>query len=120
MELGLFFRKFNCPDFNYGLIDTYIHAADQNGIDYRILPAISVQESSCGRHYPLRTNNLWGWDSARTGFASIPEGIGFVSAQLAGGRYYAGKTIDQKLRAYNPNPVYAGKVERLMKEISND
>lgn len=117
-KLTQFFTHYNCSKVSFDEISDYLHAADQNNLDYRILPAISVIESSCGRHYPPDTNNLWGWNSARTGFASIPEGIGFVSEQLAGGRHYAGKTIDQKLRAYNPNPAYAGEVERLMKEIS--
>lgn len=47
--LGLFFTKYHCPDFNYTLINDYINAVDQNHIDYRILPAVSVQESSCGK-----------------------------------------------------------------------
>jgi hypothetical protein len=61
-----------------------------------------------------------GWNSANTGFKNVPEGIDFVARQLSGGSFYKGKTINQKLRVYNPNPAYAGKVEKLMKEISNE
>jgi hypothetical protein len=117
-NLGLFFAKYHCPDINQTLIDDYITSADKYNIPYTLLPAISVLESSCGRHQ--RFNNWWGWNSANSGFPSLADGIDFIQSQLASGRYYKDKTINQKLRAYNPNPEYAGKVERLMKEISNE
>jgi hypothetical protein len=98
-------------------ITDYLNAADQNNLDYRILPAISVQESQGGVH--ACGNNWWGWDSCKgDNFGSVTEGIQYIAQQLASGNYYRGKTIDQKLRAYNPHPAYAGEVERLMKEIS--
>jgi hypothetical protein len=114
-NLHQFFSKYKCPEpYNE---DAYVQAANAYNLDYRILPAVSVQESSCGKHYPVVTNNLWGWDSAQTGFGSIREGIDFVSEQLAGGRHYQGKSLIQKLRAYNPNAEYAPKIMALMKEI---
>ena len=118
-----FFSRHHCPDMDlngFYFISNYLDAADQNHIDYRILPAISIQESSCGLHYPKDTNNILGWDSARKGFGSIPEAISFVAQQLATGYYYQGKSTEEKLRAYNPNPSYAPEVEKLMKEISNE
>ena len=111
-----FFRQYNCPQPYY--INDYLSAADKDHLDYRLLPAISMQESTCGKSYPVATHNLWGWQSARISFLSIPQGIEFVSKQLAEGSFYKDKTLDQKLRAYNPNPAYAGEVERLMGEIS--
>ncbi|PYT11356.1 MAG: hypothetical protein DMG59_26660, partial [Acidobacteria bacterium] len=63
--------------------------------------------------------NHWGWDFARTGFESVPSGIDFVARQLAKGRYYRGKTVDEKLHAYNPNPQYAREVKQLMLEIDS-
>jgi len=110
-----FFRRFKCPQPYY--IDDYVHAADQNNLDYRILAAISVQESSCGRYYPEGSNNLYGWDSGRERFASVPAAIDYISEQLAGGRYYAGKSLVDKLHAYNPNPEYAPKIIGLMESI---
>lgn len=111
------FQHYKCPQLSFDVINDYLNAADTNNLDYRILPAISVQESSCGKHYPTRTHNLWGWNSAQSGFSSIPQGIDFVSKQLAGGRYYQGKSLIQKLRAYNPNAEYAPKIMALMKEM---
>jgi hypothetical protein len=118
-QLTAFFRLHKCPAINYQLIPAYLESANRYQLDFRLLPSISIIESSCLQHYPVDSFNPFGWNSARTGFASLQSGIDFVSGQLADGHYYAQKTIDQKLRAYNPNPAYTGKVEQLMKEISN-
>jgi hypothetical protein len=118
--LSLFFQHHNCPPINYQLISDYLESADAYGTDYRLLPAISVQESSCLKHYLVASFNGWGWNSARTGFASLQSGIDFISRQLADGHYYAHKSIEAKLRAYNPNPEYGPKIMGLMKEIENE
>jgi hypothetical protein len=115
--LKSFFKTNKCPQLNYDLINDYLTAADQNHLDFRILPSISVIESGCGKQYPTATHNLWGWDSARSGFSSFREGISFVSERLAHGQHYTNKTIIKKLNAYNPNPAYALKVIKLMAEI---
>ena len=108
-----FFSKYKCPDPTYA--NEYIAAADRYGIDYRLLPAISIQESTCGKHEAL--NNWWGWDSARTGFSSVPGGIDFVARQLADSPYYKGKTLIQILSTYNKHPAYAPSVLQLIGEI---
>ena len=115
-KLEFFFEVHGCPQPFH--IDDYLRAADTNGIDYRILPALSVRESTCGLH--ARMNNRWGWDSARSGFESVTHGIQFVAHQLSAGRYYRGKSLDEKLHMYNPNPQYVEEVKRLMFEIDAD
>jgi hypothetical protein len=110
-----FFRHYHAVT-PYPITD-YINASEPNQIDYRLLPAISIAESSGGVH--ACGANWWGWGSCKGyNFRSVAEGIQFVTHELASGNYYRGKTIDQQLRAYNPNPAYAVSVERLMKEIS--
>ena len=64
-------------------------------------------------------NNRWGWDSAQTGFPSVPAGIEFISEQLAEGPPYKGKTVKEKLFTYNPYPQYVRQVERLMQQIED-
>jgi hypothetical protein len=115
-RLEAFFKAHTCPAPYH--IDDYLDAADLNDLDYRILPAVSVRESTCGRHG--RLNNVWGWDSAHTGFESIARGIHYIAYQLAFGRYYRGKSVEQKLLIYNPNPQYVKEVHRLMLEIDGD
>jgi hypothetical protein len=115
-RLAAFFGSYQCPGPLH--IEDYLRAADTYGIDYRLLPALSVRESTCGRHE--RANNRWGWDSARTGFASVANGIEFIARQLALGRSYRGKTLEQKLRTYNPNPLYTAEIRKLMRQIEAD
>jgi len=116
IKLDKFFDRYKCPQPNYA--QEYIQEADRYNIPYTLLPAISIQESTCGRHY--RFDNYWGWNSARTGFSTVAQGIDFVSSQLALGRYYKDKTIKAKLQTYNPNPSYAPKVIQLMTQIENE
>lgn len=116
VKLKSFFKAHQCPEPYHA--EEYIRAADLYAIDYRLLPAVSVRESTCGAHQ--RLNNFWGWDSARSGFESVSRGIHFILSQLAWGRFYRGKSLDQKLRVYNPNPQYVREVRQLMREIDAD
>src|SRR5882724_5036889 len=79
IKLETFFKSYQCPQPHY--VEEYVRAADMYDIDYRLLPALSIRESTCGQHN--RLNNHWGWDSARKGFASVPRGIEFVARKLA-------------------------------------
>lgn len=115
-RLETFFRSYQCPQPYY--IDHYLLAADNYAMDYRFLPAVSVRESTCGEHN--RLNNHWGWDSGRSRFESVTSGIYFVTSQLAEGEYYKGKTLDEKLFMYNPDPQYVKEVKALMREIDAD
>lgn len=112
-KLERFFQSYGCPSPHYSA--DYIRAADAHQLDYRLLPAISLVESTCGLHE--QRNNRWGWNSGKKAFASIPNGIYFITAQLAHGFYYRNKKIPAKLLTYNPFPEYSTQVQRLMREI---
>lgn len=113
LKLQTFFQTYRCPAPYH--VDDYLREADKNAIDYRLLPAISVRESTCGRH--ARLNNHWGWDSARSGFSSVKAGIRYLARKLALGESYKDKTVEGKLETYNPELKYAAEVRRLMDEI---
>ena len=98
-------------------MNEYLGAADFNSLDYRLLPAISVLESTCGVYQ--RLNNRWGWDSARRGFSSFRAGLQYIARQLAQGRYYRNKSLEEKVHMYNPNPQYAQLVKKLMLKIDD-
>lgn len=127
------------PDIRAELIDSYYHtkhmplegsgekmieAADANNIDWRLLPAISVRESSGGLH--ACGANPFGWNSCKTTFGNVDEAIKTVAANLGGNVtttkiYYAGKTTIGKIHAYNPEaivPGYAASVIKIMGTIS--
>lgn len=117
VKLGKFFEQHNCPKPYY--IDDYLSSSDKYNISYTLLPSIAIIESQCGRHF--RYNNFWGWNSAKTGFKSVAEGIDFVLSQLANGRYYKNKTLEQKLKSYNSvNPTYGKTIKSLMVQIDNE
>lgn len=116
VRLETFFELHGCPA-PYHTTD-YLRAADRYALDYRLLPAISVVESTCGQY--CRLNNYWGWDSARTGFTSVPSGINFITKQLARGLYYKGVSLEEKLHMYNPGTKYANAIKKLMREIDRE
>lgn len=57
--LEKFFDKYSSP--LKGHADTFVKVADKYGMDYRLLPAISCQESSCGKKLIPGTYNPFGW-----------------------------------------------------------
>jgi len=95
----------------------FLLAADQNELDWRLLPSISMIESSGGKDY--RNNNVFGWDSCRESFPSVRAGIHFVALMLAKSKIYKGKNVDEKLLTYNPQPDYAHRVKAVMRAIGS-
>lgn len=117
ISLDEFFQKHKCPYKDSAL---YISVADNYQLDYRLLPAISVVEESCGQHNP--DNNLFGYyGNGKYGlkqFKTIAEGVDFVGKQLSQNPLYSGKTIKQKLKVYNSaNPNYYSEITKLMAEM---
>jgi len=115
VRLEAFFKAYDCPAPLH--VAEYLRAADSHALDYRILPAISLVESTCGAFQ--RMNNRWGWDSAQSGFRSVPAGIDYITEQLADNPRYRGKTVKEKLFTYNPYPHYVRQVQRLMQQIED-
>jgi len=112
-RLKAFFDSYHCPAPRY--IGEYLRMADAYHVDYRLLPALSVRESTCGRFE--KAYNRWGWKSGDVGFASVQQGIEHVARELAEAPQYKGKTVDQILWTYNPREAYSGEVKKLMEKI---
>jgi hypothetical protein len=115
-RLQEFFGQRDCP-LREAAAD-FLLAADQNDLDWRLLPSISMIESSGGKDY--RKNNVFGWDSCREGFTSVREGIQFVADQLANSKLYKDKNLDHKLSTYNPLPDYSRKVKAVMHSLGKE
>jgi len=58
-NLKSFFRKFGSPLYDYA--DKIVSESDKYGFDYRLLPAIAMQESNLCRAIPDDSHNCWGW-----------------------------------------------------------
>jgi len=96
--------------------DDFLIAADRNGLDWRLLPSISIVESGGGRE--ARNNNMFGWDNCKVHFRSFREGIYRVASWLKNSSLYKRKTsTDQILWTYNPRKEYAKKVRALMAQL---
>jgi hypothetical protein len=103
-------------------------AADINDIDWRLLPAIAVRESTGGKNACIKAkNNPFGWGSCKVSFNSMGEAIETVAKNLGGNNpttayHYDNKTTTQILQAYNPPSVvrrYAEQVTAFMNDIGN-
>jgi len=58
-NLKSFFRKHNSVLYDYA--DKIVEVSDKYKFDYRLLPAIAMQESNLCRVIPEDSYNCWGW-----------------------------------------------------------
>lgn len=82
-NLRNFFRNYNSPLYDYA--EVLVQVQDKYGIDYRVLPAIAMQESEGCKKIPPGSHNCWGWGiygDKVTMFSSYPEAIETVAAGL--------------------------------------
>lgn len=93
----------------------FLSAADRNGLDWRLLPSISMVETSGGK--TDKNNNIFGWNSGRSRFSSVHAAIRTIAAKLSTSRLYRHKDVDQILRTYNKRPQYAERVKTMMRTI---
>lgn len=104
----------NAPLAEYA--EEFVKAADEYGIDYRIVAAISVIESGGGKNN-FRPYNGWGW--GKMTFESWEDGIWTVSKGIA--KYYSrGLTTPKLISTYYcpPNAInWANKVQYVMNQI---
>ncbi|MCZ2157543.1 MAG: glucosaminidase domain-containing protein [Bryobacterales bacterium] len=90
----------------------FVLAAELNDLDYRLLPALAVLETGCGR--AARNNNLFGWANGRKPFGSFRESIHFVAQRLRVAPHYRDKSLREKLKVYNRRVAYQRKVLSMM------
>ncbi len=113
-RLKNFFSSLHCP-VSYLSAD-FIHAADENGLDWRLLPSISVIESGGGKAY--KNNNIFGWANGDYLFSTLNAGIHEVAYKLGRSPLYRNRDVPGKLHLYNPNEEYATNVMTVMNRIS--
>lgn len=103
-----------------------VEEAENNDLDWRLIPAIAIRESTGGKHECKKVeNNPFGWGSCKIGFDSYEHAIEVIAKNLGGNnhktaRHYDNKTTMQILRAYNPPsivPRYAEQVLSIMDAI---
>lgn len=104
-NLKRFFRKYNSP--LYDDAEFIVTTADKYEFDYRLLPAIAMQESGLCRVIPNDSHNCWGWGiygTTVTRFDSYQDAIMAVSKGIK--TYYIDKgltTTEQIMAKYTPS-----------------
>ena len=119
-----YFKEHDMPLAGMGM--KMVEEAEKNDLDWRLLAAIAVRESTGGKFDCIKVdNNPFGWGSCKIGFNSNEEAIETVARNLGGNnpstaKHYNEKTTKQILRAYNPPsvvPRYAEQVIKIMSDI---
>jgi hypothetical protein len=104
-NLQAFFRKWESDLFPYS--EYIVKTSDQYGLDYRIIPAISIQESTACKFIPPGSHNCWGWGiygDKITRFDSYEEAIKTVAQGLKEGYIDQGLTKPEDImRKYTPS-----------------
>jgi len=125
--IDAYFKERDMPLYGTGM--KMVEEAEKNDLDWRLLPAIAIRESTGGKFECKRVeNNPFGWGSCKIGFKSNDEAIEIVAKNLGGNnpnteKHYSDKTTKQILRAYNPPsivPRYAEQVMSFMKDIGEE
>jgi hypothetical protein len=114
-RLQKFFAKLHCPVKDFA--SDFVTAADENNLDWRLLPSISVVESGGGK--ACRHNNIFGWNQGESAFSSIRACIHEVASRIGNSPLYRRHAdVTGKLRIYNKHDGYAASVVALMERIS--
>lgn len=123
--INKFFKDRSMPLHGTGM--TFVLVAEKYGLDWRLLPAIGVRESSGGK--AACGYNAFGWGSCKLNhnYHSYEEAIEAIGKNLGGAnkntaRYYAGKSTEEKLYYYNGSvePPYTGEVLAIMDMIGDE
>lgn len=104
-NLKNFFRQYNSPLFDYA--EHIVKVSDKYAFDYRLLPAIAMQESTLCQAIPAGSHNCWGWGIYKDtviGFDSYDEAIETVAKGLREDYINEGRvTASQIMQKYTPS-----------------
>lgn len=122
--LEVFLARYNSPLLPYAQL--LVTQADKNGLDFRLLPAIAMQESNLCKKIPKHADfNCWGfgiYGSKRTSFTDYSTAITTVAKTL--GKDYVNQGLSEPaeiMARYTPgsNGSWANSVNYFMNEINN-
>lgn len=117
-----FFKRYNSDLLPYA--QDVVNAADKYGLDYRLIPAIAMQESNLCKKAPKDSYNCWGfgiYGGKITKFENYTQAIDTVTKTLAS--QYKAKglaTPEEIMSKYTPssNGSWAASVNMFMDQLS--
>ncbi|MBU1557931.1 glucosaminidase domain-containing protein [Patescibacteria group bacterium] len=119
-KIDAYYAQRDMPLEGYGA--KMVAEAEKNNIDWRLIPAIAIKESTAGKF--ACGYNPFGWGSCKIKFNSWDHAIETIAYNLGGSnpataRYYEGTTTEEKLYHYNGSviPAYTGEVLEFMELI---
>ncbi len=119
-----FFKRYKSDLFPYA--DDVIDAADKYGLDYRLIPAIAMQESNLCKKIPKDSYNCWGfgiYGKKVTRFDNYTQAIDTVTKTLAR-KYKANglETPEEIMSKYTPsnNGTWAKSVNYFMDQLTTN
>ncbi len=104
-NLKAFFRKYNSPLYDHA--EKIVEVSDRYQFDYRLIPAIAMQESNLCKYIPENSYNCWGWGiygDQVLRFKNYDEAIEIVAKGLK--THYIDKglvTASQIMKKYTPS-----------------
>lgn len=118
-----FFESYNSPLKSYASV--IVSEADKHNIDYRLIPAIAMQESTLCKKIIKDSYNCWGfgiYGGKVTKFANYEEAIETVTRTLS--KKYVQKGLEEPheiVQKYTPSDEgkWANVVNMMMEEIKN-
>lgn len=113
-KLESFLEKYNSPLAPYA--SKFITTADKYGLDWRLLPAISGNESGFGKQYVRGSYNAYGWGGGYVYFSSWEDGIETVIRKIHENYYQSGKrplTLEQFGKIYSGQPSWPHWVRKI-------
>ena len=116
-KIDEYFSKRGMPLEGYGA--KMVKEAEKNNLDWRLLPAIAIKESTGGKFACY--NNPFGWGSCKISFKNFDDAIETVARNLGGNnpnteQYYKDKATREKLHHYNNSvvPPYTAEILKFM------
>ena len=116
-----FFKKYNSDLAPFA--QNVVLSADKYGLDYRLIPAIAMQESTLCKKAPKNSYNCWGfgiYGGKVTKFNNYPDAIDTVTKTLATQYKQNGlETPEQIMAKYTPsnNGDWADSVNLFMNQL---
>lgn len=121
-RINAYFGTWDLPLASHG--EFMVEMADKYNLDWRLIPAIAMRESTGGKFACY--NNPFGWGSCKIKFDNFEEAIETLARNLAGENprtemYYKDKTTEEKLHFYNGTVIktYVREVVKIMDRIEN-
>lgn len=120
--LEKYFEKYNSPLVKSA--PAFVAQADQNNIDWKLLPAISGVESTFAQAEPLGCNNAWGYNIFGTTvrcFTTYDQAIGVIAKDLRQTYMdkWGAKNVYDIGSHYAASPVWGYKVDHFMQELAD-